>query len=61
MFKEREFFVTLRPMHGTVLLGDGVTSINIEGFGTVQCMIDGHLTELHNVRYIPSLGESIYS
>jgi hypothetical protein len=61
MFKEQEFFVTLRPMHGTVLLGDGITSIDIKGVGTVQCLIDGHLTTLHNVRYIPSLGESISS
>jgi hypothetical protein len=61
MFKEKEFFVNIRPTKGTVLLGDGKTSINIEGIGTVKCLIDGHLTTLHNVRYIPGLGEAIYS
>jgi hypothetical protein len=61
MFKEREFFETLTPTSGTVLLGDGKTRIDIKGVGTVKCFIDQHLVTLYNVCYIPSLGESVYS
>ncbi len=61
MFKEREFFVDLQPAKGSVLLGDGKTIIDIQGIGTVCCRIDDHLVTLHDVRYIPNLGESIYS
>lgn len=62
MFKEHdEFFIDLQPAKGSVLLGDGKTLINIQGIGTVQCYISNHLVTLHDVRYIPSLGESIYS
>jgi hypothetical protein len=48
MFKEKEFFGDIRPTKGSVLLGDGKTSINIKGVGTLQCMIDGHQTTLPN-------------
>jgi hypothetical protein len=61
MFKEKEFFRSLTPSNGSVLLGDGKTRLQIEGVGTVQCMIDNDLLVIPNVRYVPSLGESIYS
>jgi len=61
MFKEREFFVSMHPATGQVILGDGKTNIDIKGIGTVKCYINGHFVELQNVRYIPGLGESIYS
>jgi len=61
MFKEKEFFVDMRPASGTVILGDGKTGISIKGLGTVKCVIDGHQVTLKDVRYIPDLRESIYS
>jgi hypothetical protein len=61
MFKEREFFDTLIPTTGTVLLGDGKTTVTIQGVGTVKCRIGDNVLTLHNVRYIPGLSESIYS
>ena len=61
MFKEHEFFIDLKPAKGSVLLGDGKTLINVLGICTVQCFISNHLVTLHDVRYIPSLGESIYT
>ncbi len=61
MFKEREFFIDLQPAQGNVILGDGKTNIKIQGIGTVKCFISGNLVTIPNVRYIPSLGESIYS
>jgi hypothetical protein len=39
MFKEREFFETLRRASGKVFLGDGKTSLAIKGIGTVLCKI----------------------
>jgi hypothetical protein len=61
MFWEREFFVTLIPTNGTVLLGDGKTTLSIKGVGTVKCKIGSNTLVLQNVRYIPDLSESIYS
>jgi hypothetical protein len=42
MFKEKEFFSSITPMKGPVVLGDGKTRLNIHGIGTVKCMVDGH-------------------
>jgi hypothetical protein len=61
MFKEREFFSSLMPTTGKVLLGDGKTSLTIQGIGTVTCKLGQHKLVIPNVRYIPELGESIYS
>jgi hypothetical protein len=61
MFKERDFFDHLTPSSGSVTLGDGKTSLLIKGVGTVRCRIGDHVLILPNVRYIPTLGESIYS
>ncbi len=36
MFKEKEFFINMRPASGQVLLGDGKTNIPIQGIGTVK-------------------------
>jgi len=61
MFKEREFFDSITPASGTVLLGDGKTTLPIKGVGTVTCQVGDHVLKIANVRYIPELSESIYS
>jgi hypothetical protein len=61
MFRERSFFESLQPASGTVLLGDGVTSLNYQGVGTVKCKVGSNILTIPNVRYIPELSESIYS
>jgi len=61
MFREREFFTYLQPAHGQVILGDGKTALAIHGVGTVTCIVDGQKLVIENVRYVPDLGESIYS
>jgi hypothetical protein len=61
MFKEKEYFSTILPSTGNVILGDGKTSLTIKGVGTVQCQVGNNILTLHNVRYIPELSESIYS
>jgi len=33
LFKEKEFFTSLRPAHGQVILGDGSTTLDIHGIG----------------------------
>jgi hypothetical protein len=37
MFKEHEFFTSLQPAQGQVVLGDGKTCLPIHGIGTVRC------------------------
>jgi hypothetical protein len=49
MFKDREFFQEILPARGKVILGDGKTSLDIQGVGTVECMIDGHRVTIPNV------------
>jgi hypothetical protein len=49
MFKEREFFATLTPTQGTVLLGDGKSRIDIKGVGTDHCYIDNHFVTIPNI------------
>lgn len=61
MFKEQEFFTQLTPAQGSVLLGDGKTSLPIHGIGTVTCKIGNNILQIESVRYVPDLGESIYS
>jgi hypothetical protein len=61
MFKEREFFESLTPATGSVFLGDGKTSLEIKGIGRVKCYVGNNILTLDNVRFIPDLGESIYS
>jgi len=61
MFKEKEFFTSLNPSQGHVVLGDGKTSLSIHGIGTVTCRIGQHILTIEDVRYVPGLSESIYS
>jgi len=61
MFRERDFFTTLSPATGKVILGDGKTSLPILGVGTVTCTIGSQVLTIENVRYVPTLSESIYS
>jgi hypothetical protein len=61
MFKEPEFFESIVPAHGSVILADGTTRLAIQGVGTVVCNVGEHTLRLDNVRFVPSLSESIYS
>ncbi len=61
MFKHPEFLTTMQPLAGYVILGDGQTTLPIQGIGTMSCIIDGHSLLLHDVRFVPQLSESIYS
>jgi len=61
MFKDRVFFTHISPAIGKVILGDGKTSILIQGIGTVVCNIGDQQLVIDNVRYVPTLSESIYS
>jgi hypothetical protein len=61
MFEEKGFFTTLVPTQGTVILGDGTTTLAIQGIGQVKCTIGDHTLIINDVRYVPSLAESIYS
>jgi hypothetical protein len=61
MFKDPAFFDFIIPATGNVILGDGKTSLSIQGVGAVKCLIGSHLITIENVRYIPDLSESIYS
>jgi hypothetical protein len=61
MFKEPEFFTTMNSYDGHVLLGDGCTKLPILGIGTVNLTIDDHPIIIHDVRFVASLSESMYS
>jgi hypothetical protein len=61
MFKHKEFFVSLLPATGRVILGDGQKSLPICGVGTVKCYIDNNECIIPNVRYVPDVSESMYS
>jgi hypothetical protein len=61
MFRDQAFFETLSPFKGKVILGDGQTTLNIQGIGTVKLKIGEHVLSIDNVWYIPDLAESIYS
>jgi len=60
MFNNRTFFDTIYQAPGNILLGDGKTTISIQGSG-VKCCISSNILTIPNVRYIPELSESIYS
>jgi len=61
MFKERDFFTTLTPTSGQVILGDGKSVVNIKGIGQVKSVINNETLLINNVRHVPDLAESIYS
>ncbi len=60
MFKEFEFFKHITPATGKIILGDGKSSIPIQGVGTVECKIGNHSLIIENVRYVLALSESVY-
>jgi hypothetical protein len=61
MFKHKEFFTSILPATGNIILGDGQTSVPIHGVGTVKCSIGKNEVIIPNVRYVPDVSESIYS
>jgi hypothetical protein len=61
VFKDREFFESLHPASGQVILGDGKTALSIKGIGTIRCKIGTNILTIEGVCYIPDLAESIYS
>ncbi len=61
MFRDREFFESIQLFSGKVVLGDGQTTLDIQGIGTIKLQIGDHILSIENVRYIPDLAESIYS
>jgi len=61
MFRDKAFFENLTPSSGSVYLGDGKTTLPIQGVGTVRCQIGSHMLTIPNVCYIPTLSDNIYS
>ncbi len=61
MFKDKAFFHSLSLASGSVILGDGKTTLSIKGVGTIRCYIDSNMVDIPNVRYVPDLSESFYS
>jgi len=61
MFREKEFFTSLVPTQGKVVLGDGKTTLDIHGIGQIKCMIGPNTLIIDNVRHVPDLAQSIYS
>jgi hypothetical protein len=61
MFRDIEFFESLSPARGDVILGDGITHLKIPGVGTIKCHVGDHIRSVDGVRYIPALAESIYT
>lgn len=49
MFQEIEFFESLLPASGNVILGDGKSTLQIQGIRTVSLQIDGHEVKIPNV------------
>ena len=46
MFKEREFFESITPTTGCVVLGDGNTTLDIHGIGTGHCTLRSNKIKL---------------
>lgn len=61
MFRDKSFFTKIFPASGKVLLGDGHTSLPIQGIVMVHCRIGEHEMLIPKVQYVPDLTESIYS
>jgi hypothetical protein len=55
MFKELEFFTSMQPTQGHVILGDGKTRIPIQGIGTVKCIVNNYPLEIQDVRFVQIL------
>jgi hypothetical protein len=60
MFCALEFFESMTPMSGKVILGDGKTSLDIKGLRTVKMQFGYNILSVENVRCVPDLAESIY-
>jgi len=61
MFRDPEFFESIAHASGRVIVGDGETTLDIKGIGTVKLQFGDSVISVDNVQYIPSLAESIYS
>jgi hypothetical protein len=61
MFKECKFFESITPTTGRIFLGDGTTTLDTHGIGTVCCTLGSNTVILENIRYVSGLAESIYS
>jgi hypothetical protein len=61
MFWDIEFFETLAPFTGNVILGDGKTLVPIQGVGSNRLCIDGNTVSILEIRCVPALAENIYS
>ena len=55
MFKEQEFFTSLTPAQGQVVLGDGKTCLSFHGIGTVTCRVGDNILTIVDVCYVPDL------
>jgi hypothetical protein len=49
MFKDIEFFDSLQPVSGNVILGDGKTSLPIQGIGTIKLQIEDKVISVQDV------------
>jgi hypothetical protein len=61
VFHDSAFFDFITPMSGKVILGDGKTSLDVKGVGTIKLQFGQDILTVENVRHVPSLAESIYS
>lgn len=61
MICEKEFFSSIQPATGQVILGDGKSTLPIQGMGRVQMKTGDNTPIIPDVWYIPGLSESIYS
>jgi hypothetical protein len=60
LFKEREFFEYISPASGRVI-GDGKTSLPIQGIGAIKCKIGDDIWTVEGIRNNIGLAKSIYS
>jgi hypothetical protein len=61
MFNDSAFFEYISAVLGKGILGVGKTSLDIKGVGTIKLKFGQNILTVENVRYVPSLAESIYS
>jgi hypothetical protein len=60
MFCDSAFFDSIKPMSGKAILGDGKTALEIKGVGTIRLQFGDNVITIEDVRYVPTLAESIY-
>ena len=64
MMNDRDMFSTLKPWNNMikhVTLADGSSQAKIEGVGTIDIRIGKHTTQLHDVLFVPSLSDPLFS